>query len=69
MPPGQHATGAQVTSTDLLLLQMTIAALPPAKRAEILLLKERITTLLCTASSPDIAGYALGWVGLEATEP
>ena len=62
------ATGARMSSPDMLMLKGLISELPDAQRAEVQLVKERITTVLLGASKPEIAALALGWVGLEATE-
>lgn len=56
------------SSQNMLLLKGTLSELPDIERAEVQLIKERITTVLCSASKPEIASLALGWVGLEATE-
>lgn len=55
------------SSSGMLMLKGMISELPDVERAEVQLLKERITTVLCSASKPEIAALALGWVGLEAT--
>ena len=55
------------SSNDMLMLKGILSELPDTERAEVRLIKERITKVLCSASKPEIASLALGWVGLEAT--